>query len=311
MAPTSCESCAALQACSDQNTSCLVQRHETLRTERTLRCETCSEDQYWTCVSVGFAAACDYQQVVKREERYQRSRSTRNQSSRQTAVYEQPHSNKALKTALLTCSFATLIFLSWHFGIEPYAQVHADDTVYQPHAMDVSPFAENTVGSISTIFQPEVQYWGPSIQIWAAAVGLDPNLAATVMQIESCGDPKAKSRAGAMGLFQVMPFHFTSSDDPYNPDTNAKRGLAYLKRSLTAANGDARLALAGYNGGIGVIGRPESMWAAETQRYVYYGSGIYADASGGATTSLRLQEWFDNYGRSLCRQAASRLGINP
>ncbi len=165
--------------------------------------------------------------------------------------------------------------------------------------------------AISPVFQPEVQYWGPAIQAWASAAGLDPNLVATVMQIESCGDPAARSRAGAMGLFQVMPFHFASEDDPYNPDTNAARGLAYLSRSLEAASGDTRLALAGYNGGIGVIGRSESSWAAETQRYAYWGSGIYSEASNGATESLRLQEWIAAGGASLCRQAHSRLGINP
>ena len=164
---------------------------------------------------------------------------------------------------------------------------------------------------LSSVFRPEVQYWSGAIQVWAAAAGLDPNLVATVMQIESCGDPRAHSRAGAMGLFQVMPYHFAADDDPYNPDTNAARGLAYLKRSLEAAGGDPRLALAGYNGGIGVIGRSEFTWAAETQRYAYWGSGIYAEASSGAAESLRLQEWFTTSGASLCRQAHSRLGINP
>jgi soluble lytic murein transglycosylase-like protein len=114
-----------------------------------------------------------------------------------------------------------------------------------------------------------------------------------------------------MGLFQVMPYHFAGDDDPYNPDTNAARALAYLKRSLEAAEGEPGLALAGYNGGIGVIGRSESTWAAETQRYAYWGSGIYAEASSGATESLRLQEWMAAGGASLCRQASSRLGINP
>lgn len=165
-------------------------------------------------------------------------------------------------------------------------------------------------GGISAVFQPAVQYWGTAIQNWATAQGLDPNLVATVMQIESCGDPRALSRSGAMGLFQVMPFHFTETDDPYNPDTNAARGLAYLNRSMEKAAGDKRLAFAGYNGGIGVIGRSESSWAAETQRYAYWGSGIYAEASSGATESLRLQEWLAAGGASLCRQASSRLGIN-
>jgi len=164
---------------------------------------------------------------------------------------------------------------------------------------------------LSSVFTPEVQYWAGRIQNWAAASGLDPNLIATVMQIESCGDPRARSRAGAMGLFQVMPYHFTASDDPYAPDTNALRGLDYLRRSLETAHGDPRLALAGYNGGIGVIDWSESGWAAETQRYAYWGSGIYAEASSGASESLRLQEWLTASGVSLCRQAHDRLGINP
>jgi hypothetical protein len=164
---------------------------------------------------------------------------------------------------------------------------------------------------LSSVFTPEVRYWASRIQTWAAAAGLDVNMAATVMQIESCGDPRALSRAGAMGLFQVMPFHFTSSDDPYAPNTNALRGLDYLRRSLETAHGDARLAFAGYNGGIGVISRSESTWAAETKRYAYWGSGIYAETSSGASESQRLQEWLAAGGASLCRQAHDRLGINP
>ncbi len=165
--------------------------------------------------------------------------------------------------------------------------------------------------SISAVFTPEVQYWATSIVQWANYAGVDPNLAATVMQIESCGDPRALSRAGAIGLFQVMPFHFSETDDSYDPETNALRGLAYLKRSMDKADGDIRLALAGYNGGIGVIDRSESTWAAETVRYTYWGSGIYKDAVGGDSESLHLQEWINANGLYLCMHAAERLGINP
>ncbi len=165
-------------------------------------------------------------------------------------------------------------------------------------------------GGIAPLFTPEVQHWAASIVRWANAAGIDPNLAATVMQIESCGDPQARSSAGAMGLFQVMPFHFKSGENAYLPDTNALRGMDYLARSLAAANGDARLAMAGYNGGIGVIGRGEYTWAAETRRYAYWGSGIYADAAAGSSQSARLDEWLQAGGASLCRKASERLGIN-
>jgi hypothetical protein len=164
---------------------------------------------------------------------------------------------------------------------------------------------------ISGVFTPEVQYWKGKIAEWSTLTGLDANLIATVMQIESCGDPHAKSPAGAMGLFQVMPFHFYSYDDPYEPDTNALRGMSYLKKSLEDSNGDARLAFAGYNGGISVIRKAESSWADETQRYVYWGGGIYQDASQGAEESQVLQEWLSRGGASLCKQAADRLGLVP
>ena len=165
-------------------------------------------------------------------------------------------------------------------------------------------------GGISSVFTPEVQAWETDILRWAAAAGLDPNMSATVMQIESCGDPQALSRSGAMGLFQVMPFHFLSGENGFEPETNALRGMDYLHRSMETAGNDARLAFAGYNGGIGVIGWAEGDWPAETIRYAYWGSGIYAEASSGALQSSRLEEWLQAGGASLCRQAAERLGLS-
>lgn len=168
----------------------------------------------------------------------------------------------------------------------------------------------NTTTSISPIFTPEIHHWADSIARWAESSNIDPNLAAVVMQIESCGDPRATSRAGATGLFQVMPYHFHEGENPYQPDTNALRGLDYLNRSLNTANGNARLALAGYNGGIGVINRGEWTWTAETARYVKYGFPIYEDTVREVIASPSLKEWYDHFGASLCRQAAQRLGID-
>lgn len=166
----------------------------------------------------------------------------------------------------------------------------------------------NTQG-IAPFFSPSVQYWEADILRWADEWDLDPNLVATVMQIESCGDPRALSHAGAMGLFQVMPYHFTSTEAPYNPETNAFRGLAYLHKGLNTYLTE-RLAFASYNGGIGTAAKPESLWPNETIRYTYWGTGIYQDAFSGLQTSSRLEEWLGAGGASLCRQAAERLGID-
>jgi hypothetical protein len=169
----------------------------------------------------------------------------------------------------------------------------------------------NQNSKIASLFTPEVQRWGRKITIWSHRLGIDPNLAATVMQIESCGNPNALSGAGAMGLFQVMPFHFANDEDPYKPVTNATRGLAYLKSALDTQGGDSRLALAGYNGGITGAKRPESAWPAEMQRYVYWGTEIYRDAKKGKSSSERLDEWLSSGGASLCTQAAQVLGLTP
>lgn len=213
-------------------------------------------------------------------------------------------------TVILISAF--LAAFAWQAEPLPLAPRPVNTAIAEPVMADILPAEElptSTPSGISPIFRREVLYWADSISKWAAASNLNPNLVATIMQIESCGDPRATSSAGAMGLFQVMPYHFHASDNPYNPDTNALRGLAYLVRSLDAANGNARLAMAGYNGGIGIISRSEWTWSAQTKRYVQYGAPIYSDAISGAESSGALNEWYSKYGVSLCKQAGNRLGL--
>ena len=162
-------------------------------------------------------------------------------------------------------------------------------------------------GVLAPFFTPEVQYWGADIEQWGEKWDLDPNLIATVMQIESCGDPKAISSAGASGLFQVMPFHFKDGEDRFDPQTNALRGLGYLKESLSESAGDVRLGLAGYNGGISIIQKEESHWPDETQRYAEWGTGIYQEAVEGAAESTVLNQWLAHGGNRLCSQARQHL----
>ena len=166
------------------------------------------------------------------------------------------------------------------------------------------------VGTLSPIFTPEVQHWASEIASWAAAFQIDPNLAATVMQIESCGAPGVVSGSGAQGLFQVMPFHFAAGEDMQDPNINASRGLAYLALGLQRAGGNVGLALAGYNGGHSQIGRDSSLWPNETQRYWYWGTGIYQDVVNGEAQSGRLQEWMQAGGASLCARAAEQIGLS-
>ena len=156
---------------------------------------------------------------------------------------------------------------------------------------------------IADLFSPEIQYWEEDILAWGEQYGLDPNLIATVMQIESCGYVKAKSVAGAMGLFQVMPQHFKEKEDPYDPDTNAYRGLSWLQKTLTSG-GSTKMALAGYNAGIARIQNPNLEWPNETQRYVDWGLIIYEDSKCGYENSAALHNWLSKGGSALCNRAA-------
>jgi soluble lytic murein transglycosylase-like protein len=100
-----------------------------------------------------------------------------------------------------------------------------------------------------------------------------------------------------------MPFHFGDAEDPLDPETNARRGLGYLAEGLRRSGGRVDLALAGYNAGHSVIALPPAEWPAETQRYVYWGSGILGDISAGRIPSPRLEEWLRAGGERLCATA--------
>jgi hypothetical protein len=164
-------------------------------------------------------------------------------------------------------------------------------------------------GTLSPVFTPEVQQWQADIVRWAEQFGLDPNLVAVVMQIESCGNPQAVSRSGAQGLFQVMPFHFGTDEDMLDPETNAQRGVGYLAEMLSEMSDDVGLALAAYNGGPATANRGWAAWPAETQRYYVWGTGIYQDIADGLDSSPTLDKWLAAGGNSLCRQAAGELGL--
>lgn len=159
-------------------------------------------------------------------------------------------------------------------------------------------------GAIAPLFTDEVLHWEESIERWATTYALDPNLLATVMQIESCGHPNVSSHAGAQGLFQVMPYHFAVGESQLDPDTNAMRGADVLNDCLRRTGGNAGLAMACYNGGPSVIGKAYTDWFGEVQRYYTWGTGIYADAQKGRAHSSTLDSWLNAGGINLCNLAA-------
>jgi hypothetical protein len=93
----------------------------------------------------------------------------------------------------------------------------------------------------------------PTPRAGSASRGMDW----AVMRVESNGDSRAISTAGAMGLMQIMPATWASlrarhglGADPYDVRDNIMAGAAYL-REMHDRYGDATAMLAAYNAGPG------------------------------------------------------------
>jgi hypothetical protein len=78
-----------------------------------------------------------------------------------------------------------------------------------------------------------------------------------VMRVESAGNPRSVSRAGAMGLMQIMPGTWAQlrarhglGTDPFDVRDNIMAGAAYL-REMYDRYGNANAMLAAYNAGPG------------------------------------------------------------
>jgi soluble lytic murein transglycosylase-like protein len=76
-----------------------------------------------------------------------------------------------------------------------------------------------------------------------------------LIKTESDFDPRAVSKAGAMGLMQIMPENIRRLEikDPFDPKDNVMGGARYLKQLINRFNGKLHLALAAYNAGPGVV----------------------------------------------------------
>lgn len=85
--------------------------------------------------------------------------------------------------------------------------------------------------------------------------GVSFSLLKALIKTESDFDPRAVSKAGAMGLMQIMPENIRRLEikDPFDPKDNVMGGARYLKQLINRFNGKLHLALAAYNAGPGVV----------------------------------------------------------
>ena len=86
----------------------------------------------------------------------------------------------------------------------------------------------------------------------ASRAQVPPQLVLALIQVESKFDPYAVSRAGAVGLMQIMPFWLKligrPDDSLVHARTNLRMGCTILKYYMGKSHGDIREALQRYNG---------------------------------------------------------------
>ena len=110
---------------------------------------------------------------------------------------------------------------------------------------------------------------------------LNPVLIRSVIRMESGFDLFAVSKAGAMGLMQLMPevAREYGVTDPFDPRQNNMGGSWLLRDLLERHDGNLELTLASYNAGPGAVAKYRNRVPPfkETRNYVKRITGWIAD----------------------------------
>lgn len=110
--------------------------------------------------------------------------------------------------------------------------------------------------------------WAKHIEAASKKYNVDPAIIAAIIEQESGGRADAVSRAGAIGLMQLMPGTAKGLGvNPYDPAQNIDGGTRYFLYQYKAF-GSVELALAAYNSGPGNVRNGNYMYFSETRGYI-------------------------------------------
>ena len=144
-------------------------------------------------------------------------------------------------------------------------------------------YAKMRTSNKAVVFNGNTKY-DEIINKYAMLNGIDPLLVKCVIRQESGFNPNARSRAGAIGLMQLMPTtaRGLGCKNPADPKENIAAGTKHLAYLINKYNGNTSLALAAYNSGEGNVKKYGNKVPPfkETQNYVNSIMKTYAKIKG-------------------------------
>ena len=169
--------------------------------------------------------------------------------------------------AVSTASYA------WYWTlVPPEIEVNASERASKAMSgLNKAPGGGSVPGPRLQEMQGIVQGLGALILKETIGTQVSPAVVLAVIAVESSGKSTAESEKGAQGLMQLMPdtakrFGVT---DSLSEEQNIKGGVAYLEWLMTEFQGDAVLALAGYNAGENAVKKHGGVPPyAETRDYI-------------------------------------------
>ncbi|WP_311206947.1 lytic transglycosylase domain-containing protein [Escherichia coli] len=162
------------------------------------------------------------------------------------------------------------------------------------------------VGSLGAEGKANLDKLAPYFAELENKYGLPEGTLYAIAATESGGNPYAKSKTGALGMFQFTDIARKetglSREDSFNPEKSAEAAALLMSKYLKQANGDLNEAITAYNAGFGTINKwkkgtgdlskenREYAIKVNTHRARYLGGEIYtpgAGAQGGAQYGVR------------------------
>jgi len=178
-----------------------------------------------------------------------------------------------------------------------YMTDHAGRIIVSTTADDVTWSQPKLAPKVDADFRGMISHWKDLVTEASVDYRVPEAWIYGIMWSESNGNPNLTSPAGALGLMQVMPFHFKPDEKPFDPRTNIRRGTSLLQAAKAKAP-DLIQAASYYNaGGLNGVPWTNEAWLkagrkpSQTTRWGYAAEPNYLDRVAAANnTYLTLQQ---------------------